>query len=721
MSIVPGAAESLSSFQVDSLKKVIIKKAKQKQDISNDLFLLEQHYANEDPIKGINVFIGFLSVESFIKTDKNLTHLYASLAYIYFMLHRHDQAARLYYLSSNYAMKIKEFSIVAWNNISIGNIYFDLGITSKARQKYIQSFNFADSLLNEMQSRQKDSLLYYALNHIKIVSSENIGMCFQMESNFDSAYYYLTKLRTFRLNYKEKVNSQYYYSNLGKLFVLFNKPDSAIKNLNKALSIGNSTLASSLNKAFVQNYLKITLLNLSLAYYQKKQYDSSLYYENQFFKMININKPLLPELNMLTNAIDYYFRNKSYNKCLELINFTKKINKEGAGDIDFRLNLFVSEIYDIQKKYQLASRLKTELLKIMDSTLTFKRIQGIELAEADVNLQAQQDKIKSLEEENKLKQDIITSQKTINTLYIILLFAILIILTGIVITYLGKKKNLETINNKNLELQKLNVSLENAIKVKDEMNIELTATQSELLRINENLETTNQTKNKLFSIIAHDMKNAIGGMRSLNHIINSEYDTMDETERKQIISLITTSTDEMYKLLENLLLWSSSQKGNINPNKEYNRPYYVSNSSIMLYKQVAADKQIKVINNIPEDFSFVFDATLLDTIFRNLLNNAIKYTNEGGQIDIKMEVNDDFVKFSIEDNGVGMSPQKAANIFSNEKMKSTPGTKGEKGTGLGLMVCYDFVKMHNGNIWFESEVGKGTKVFFTFENIQVDV
>lgn len=109
---------------------------------------------------------------------------------------------------------------------------------------------------------------------------------------------------------------------------------------------------------------------------------------------------------------------------------------------------------------------------------------------------------------------------------------------------------------------------------------------------------------------------------------------------------------------------------------------------------------------------------MLDTIFRNILNNAIKFSNDGGQIKFSMTLENDFVHFSVSDNGVGMPPEKAANIFSLDKTKISQGTKGEKGTGLGLMVCLDFVKLHNGEIWFESEVGKGTTAHFTFEHLK---
>lgn len=249
------------------------------------------------------------------------------------------------------------------------------------------------------------------------------------------------------------------------------------------------------------------------------------------------------------------------------------------------------------------------------------------------------------------------------------------------------------------------------------MNLELVSSQEELAKINENLEASNQTKNTLFSIIAHDLKNAIGGVRTLNQMLVDDFERFDKEELQELIQLMNNSSNSMYSLLENLLLWSSSQRGNIKPNKELNYPYFIVNNNKNLYSHSASEKNLEILNLVPKDFAFVFDASLLDTVVRNLINNAIKFSNEGGKISVSCSRQGNEILFCISDNGVGMPQEKANNIFNMNVNKSTTGTKGEKGTGLGLMVCYDFVKMHDGRIWFESEVGKGTNAYFTFEYI----
>jgi len=205
---------------------------------------------------------------------------------------------------------------------------------------------------------------------------------------------------------------------------------------------------------------------------------------------------------------------------------------------------------------------------------------------------------------------------------------------------------------------------------------------------------------------------------SMNKMIVDDFDKFEKSDIRTFVNLMNDAIIRMYKLMENLLLWSSSQRGNIKPTKELNYPYYVVENTIQLYQQAINEKNLKVINQIPKDFAFVFDATLFDTVIRNLVNNSIKFSNIDGEIKISCSREGKEVLFCVCDNGVGMPQDKADKIFKIDKNKSTTGTKGEKGTGLGLMVCYDFVKMHNGRIWFESEVGKSTKAFFTFEYLE---
>ncbi len=362
-----------------------------------------------------------------------------------------------------------------------------------------------------------------------------------------------------------------------------------------------------------------------------------------------------------------------------------------------------------------AKKIQDTIIVYLDSLANRVSAQNIVVARIDIELQNNLQKLELLNIEKDFQKKQLADQKLIVWLLVIIAVFLIGLFSVIYYFYLQRQKTNKKLSLQNIELNKLNQQLNTSLKITEQMNFELVSSQEELARINLNLEASNQTKNTLFSIIAHDLKNAIGGVRTLNQMLVDDFERFDKEELQELIQLMNNSSNRMYSLLENLLLWSSSQRGNIKPNKELNYPYFIVNNNKNLYSHSASEKNLEILSLVPKDFAFVFDASLLDTVVRNLINNAIKFSNEGGKISVSCSPQGNEILFCISDNGVGMPQEKANNIFNMNVNKSTTGTKGEKGTGLGLMVCYDFVKMHNGRIWFESEVGKDTNAYFTFE------
>lgn len=704
------------STTIEYIKKQLLTDFSNRKNFIDDFYQIESFYRISNPIAGINFFTELLGSDKFPKNDTVLTYLYASLGSLYSHLDRAEQSSKLYYLSTYYAKRIKEMGVVAWNMISIGNIYYNFGNVQSAREKYDIAIQIADSMLKSNKLKSQD--LIDAYNHIITVSTENIGLCFQTLGNFDSAYFYINKLSKKRLENPSKINAQYHYLALSDLFISFPKPDSTIKYALLSLNVDTSLIYSYSDKRLSENYKLKAYVHLTMAYYLKKQIPLMKEYETIFKHIVKtINNNPLPTLGYLLMLIEFYMNQKDFNKAKETILFALKI-KSDIKDLFIyktKLNQYLAEIYDRQGNYKEASKIKAILLQKIDSTIYQFRTQGIALAEIDLNLQNQIDTIKELEETSKTQKAKLEAQKTINLLYTLIVFGLIILIFITVLAYRNNRKHLSTISKQNEELRNLNMLLNKNIIEKDNINSELMKSQNELMILNDDLEKINQTQNTLFSIIAHDMKNAIGGIRSLNQILVEDYYLMPDKDRKEYIDLMNNSSIEMYRLLENLLLWSNTQKGQIKLSREPNRPEYFIDRNFQLYKQAIDEKKITTKKDLPPDFQFNFDANMFDTIIRNLLNNAIKFSNDGGEITISMAIEGNFAHFQVKDTGVGMPPEKAANIFKFDKHKSTRGTRGEKGTGLGLMICYDFVKMHGGEIWFESEVGRGTIAHFTME------
>lgn len=231
------------------------------------------------------------------------------------------------------------------------------------------------------------------------------------------------------------------------------------------------------------------------------------------------------------------------------------------------------------------------------------------------------------------------------------------------------------------------------------------------------LKISNETKDKFFSIIAHDLRNPFNTMLGFSKILDENFDKYDTKEKKKFINIIHKGLQDTFKLLENLLYWSSSQRGIIGFNPEQINLYLISEKNIELLNQSAKNKFIKLINQIPENIYVDADKDMLSTIMRNLISNAVKFTPKGGEITIKARLttddNNKYAEITIKDSGIGILKDIQTELFNIGENTSTRGTENEKGTGIGLILCKEFVEKHGGKIWIESEVGKGSSFFFT--------
>ncbi len=236
------------------------------------------------------------------------------------------------------------------------------------------------------------------------------------------------------------------------------------------------------------------------------------------------------------------------------------------------------------------------------------------------------------------------------------------------------------------------------------------------------LRESNKTKDKFFSIIAHDLKSPLSALMSFSDLLFNKFDKFDLHKQKQFIGSINDSAQRSYKLLENLLLWSRSQRGTIVFNPKKNNLHLLSNETIELLSQSFKNKAITIKNQIHQDIYVKADKNMLLTILRNLISNAVKFTHNDGEIFINQRIitnkrNQEYTEISVKDTGVGISTEMQSKIFQIAESTSTLGTEEEKGTGLGLILCKEFVEKHNGEIWVESKTGKGSEFVFTLPNI----
>jgi signal transduction histidine kinase len=240
-------------------------------------------------------------------------------------------------------------------------------------------------------------------------------------------------------------------------------------------------------------------------------------------------------------------------------------------------------------------------------------------------------------------------------------------------------------------------------------------TEAEIIHKNEELAGLNAEKDKFFSIIAHDLKGPFNGFLGLTQIMAEELPSLTATEVQNIAVSMRNSAKNLYHLLENLLEWAQIKKGAFPFNPEVIHLAAVVSSSIDMLHDSAKRKNIEIATDIAEGLLAFADMNMFQTIIRNLVLNAIKFTRKGGKVSILAKATaDNNIEISIQDNGIGMSQNMIENLFRIDVQNNRTGTEGESGTGLGLLLCKEFIEKHGGKIWVESEENSGSTFYFTF-------
>ena len=254
----------------------------------------------------------------------------------------------------------------------------------------------------------------------------------------------------------------------------------------------------------------------------------------------------------------------------------------------------------------------------------------------------------------------------------------------------------KTILQQNEELKELNTNLEKKV---EQRTLEL--------------KELNATKDKFFSIIAHDLKNPFNTLMGFTELLKDNIAEYSTDKLEEFIGILHDTSKQSYQLLENLLEWSRSQTGRISMNPEDIDLHDVVKENIELLNNHAAKKEVTLMNNISARVKVHADMNMVKTVIRNLISNAIKYTREGGSITADSSAKDNMIEVAIKDTGIGIKPENLKKLFRIDMNYTTKGTADESGTGLGLILCKEFINKNGGEIRAESEFGKGSTFRFT--------
>lgn len=520
-------------------------------------------------------------------------------------------------------------------------------------------------------------------------ANNNIAIVYSYLDLFDKSMLYHKQNLALREKIKDIEGIATTLNNIGVEFKNKNMYDSALYYYQRALSIEIKRKDS----VTISRYLN----NIGLAYLNLNNLDSAkLYIDKGLAIRLQIS-----ELQGIKNSYQalghYYFNKNNYEEArkfqelsmqyaykIGIVYEIESISKDLASTYE-KLNLF-----ELAYKYSALNRKMQDSLKFAE---TSRQITKIELERAYEN----EKKLKELETENNIQKERANIQQLIY-----LISGLIIILLITIYSFVKIRKS----NSLLLEKQ-------NEIIAQKE---EITTQRNSIALQNMELEKLNLEKDKFFSIIAHDLRSPFSGFLGIANLLVSNSNTYSKEEVLELSNLLKNSADNLYKLLENLLEWSKIKGGLIDYNPEICLVEIAVFENIQIHSEIAKQKEIELISTVEDGLTVVCDLRMLNSIIRNLLTNAIKFTRRGGRIEIsanKYESNKAII--SVKDNGIGMDENTISKLFRIDQKLATLGTENEPSTGLGLLLVKEFVEKNKGEIWVVSEKDKGTTFSFTLE------
>ena len=596
--------------------------------------------------------------------------------------------------------------------IELSELYFEISLRKSA--------DYADSALLESRKTNYKKGEADALN--------KMGNIHWITSNFNAAMERYLEALDIREEIRDSAGIAGCYNNLGIIASEFNDFDIAIEYTQKSYVINSKINDIS---GIVTNYN-----NLGTFYHEMKKYSQAL---NYYFMNLNLLEDLDDKTSLsytLNNIGEIYNDNKKYSEALpyyyraleiqEEINLSTGIavSKLNLGDVYLKMgdlenaNKYLYECLKISKKigyrdvqsdcYELLakyykekenfreafkySQLFSETEDSIFSEQTSRRFAEMqvsfesELKDREIELLTKNEELRNL---NLIKQKNKIIYLAISLLFITFLVWLLFR------SYLLRKKNLQSFKKK---------------------NVELFYSSKKLKRSEIRLKDTNESMDRFFSIIAHDLINPFHALLTLAEMLNNQNEELKKEEVIKYSQLINTSAKNLYNLLSNLLQWTRAQTGKLDNKPEYLDANNSVNTVTALLNIATKEKKIELVSSINKNHKVYCDENLLLTILRNLIHNAIKYSKNGGKVEISTVVKNGFIEFSIADNGIGISKTNLDNLFNIKHSFSTKGTNNEEGTGLGLILCKEFVEIMGGEIWAESTPETGTTLKFTVPN-----
>ncbi len=654
-------ARNVFSFNTESSLLSAIDKARDKEKIdciSNLVFF----YSISKPAAGISWAENGIKEAAGLMYAEGEIRLLNGLGRIYMALHETNKTIET-------LEKVNPLLKLVSNKKLIAETYNYLGLAYMIAGRFTVAADYHINALNLSKENNDKRNLATAYNYLGVLS--------YIQKKYDKALDYCQQALVLSISIEDKEGTSLAYEHLGYVYAVKNDYTKAIDYNYKALELRNefgdiveaSAIYHNLGIFYrangeSQNSLQAIEKAISLReIYGDKKGIGSLYSD---LGATYIQK------NETELGMKYFFESLKIRKEINDLRGTVAVLKKIIG------------AYESKNNYKKALEFYKELYAATDSLNNLNKHDLEKELQYKIETAGKQKQLDLLNRNYNLEK----TQQTY-LVFVIILISILLIV-GFIGYLVKRNAHMSVIKKNNL----------------------ITEQKEALEKLNNELIELNAVKDKVFSIIAHDLRTPFTALLGFSDILKSELDKLSREDLKRFIDSIYLSSRNLYNLLENLLQWSRINRGVIELNFEQFEINEALVSVINVLNENAKQKGISIVNEVQKSQLIYSDRQALNLILRNIISNAIKFTNSGGRIHIDSQIINGMIEIKISDTGIGIPEKLLSKIFTNDVV-STGGTENESGTGLGLILCKEMVEKSGGKIWVNSQVGKGSSFTFT--------
>lgn len=568
---------------------------------------------------------------------------------------KHDLAIEKFQSSMELASQMEDSKLLLGAKDDLAREYEYLGDYSQALQQYLETVELAE------KADQKDILS---------VVNENIASLYISLKDYDQAMFFYKKVKAINNEIGNPIYMAETMSNMASAFADMGELDQAMYNANSSIKI--------FEEKKIIDWLAYAYQIKGKVYLKQNKYNWAMYWYKQsrlLYNGLNDERSEIPLLNGMAEAsLGLEKDSLAQVYAIEAYNLSEKI-KDNLGIQESSKILHSS--YKAKGDFETALEYHERYKTVTDLLSKNENEKGLTMLQTKIQYDQQK------------KQLILENEKALAKQKIYIYISLFILLISFGITILIRKN----------------------AKVQKRLNKELVTKTEDLKKKEEHLKDVNHTKDKLFSIIGHDLRGPIGAFQGLIKLFKEG--EMSKDEFLSFVPKLKTDIDHISFTLNNLLSWGQTQMNGSITKPRITALETIVEENIALLSEIASNKSIKLINRVEINTLTWSDSDQVDIVIRNLISNALKFTPEKGMVTIGATEKSNQWEIYVRDNGVGMDEETLGKIFCKNTSHTSYGTNDEKGTGLGLSLCKEMIEKNNGIIWVNSAPGKGSSFYFT--------